>query len=275
MKDLSESKKTVTFQIVDDNPKLHSQPARGCLKPNVTGRPAVRRHHSQPIVPQSAFAQKSTASSRWAASSASSPIPLKCPKRTADPDRWRVGRNHSDSMLHSPPKRNHSPSPIFRLNALNTIPPLPPTIPSLPTAIPRPTSLQQRRTQKEEKAEVVDIESQDDEARVKEEKSFAPLISRIAVSAETEVLTPVFNLMQRLLPRSIQSTLRRFFKLFVFEEPDERPPSSTGRAMFPPQRNSSQRRKENDTIPAEQQHASYRQAPMSPQSSCWDSFTIL
>mmetsp|Transcript_16048 Transcript_16048/g.39305 ORF Transcript_16048/g.39305 Transcript_16048/m.39305 type:complete len:221 (+) Transcript_16048:184-846(+) len=74
------------------------------------------RHHSQPIM-RKRYGKEDKGTVRWNSESSKNAAPLKCPKRqlsSGDGDRWRVSlfsRNHSDSIIHSPPKRRFtSPS---------------------------------------------------------------------------------------------------------------------------------------------------------------------
>ncbi|CAJ1960147.1 unnamed protein product [Cylindrotheca closterium] len=116
----NEHKKRVRFHIVEDNARLHSS-IEVDRWASTDHRTPIRRHHSQPIMRKRSDTEcKATA--RWnSEASTSSTAPLKAPKRllSSGGDRWRVGRNNSDSIIHSPPKRRYSPnSPMLMMASL-------------------------------------------------------------------------------------------------------------------------------------------------------------
>ena len=125
----NEQHKRVRFNIVEDNARFHSSVE---IDRWTSGdrRHSLRRHHSQPIL-RKRYDKAATrwdsgsSATRWTSESSTCATPLKCPKRMFSPPggdtRWRVSRNHSDSIIHSPPKRRFtSPnSPMLMLASLN------------------------------------------------------------------------------------------------------------------------------------------------------------
>jgi hypothetical protein len=264
MRHLTESKENVTFQIVADNAKLLSQIDVDNLRREHSERPIVRRYHSQPIMPKSFLNAESKASSRWAASPTSCPSPLNHPARSVEEDRWRVGRNHSDSSLHSPPKRRHSP--------ILTYPMVPvdddiPAIPALPAMGIRERDLQ---------LEVEDVESQENPSQEaydainsrdrEESQRFIPLISRIAVSLEEEepplLLAPFLNVIEIIMMWPIWSSILRIINLVIFDCKDDQPASCQRRSIPRPLKKETLR------------NGGFVPIPQQP-SSTWEPYTIL
>ena len=129
----NEHKKTVRFQIVEDNARLHSSMEVDRWA-STDSRIPLRRHHSQPIpILRKRCDNGNKATTRWSSETSTSTAPLKCPKRmlSSGGDRWRVGRNNSDSMIHSPPKRRYtSPnSPMLMIASLKVAKGLPSSLP--------------------------------------------------------------------------------------------------------------------------------------------------
>jgi hypothetical protein len=226
MRHLTESKKNVTFQIVADNAKLPSQIDLDNLRRENSERPVIRRYHSQPIMPKSfLLSEESKASSRWAASPTSCPAPLKCPARSVEEDRWRVGRNHSDSALHSPPKRRHSPILTYPMvpNATDDIPALP----------ERALQLEAEDVESEEKPSQKECDA--DISRDRESQRFIPLISRIAVSLEEEkpplVLAPFVDVIEIIMMWPIWSSILRVINLVILGGKDDQPAACQRRSI--------------------------------------------
>lgn len=236
MKHLTESKKTVTFQIVNDNAKLLSQDDMRHLRKQNSGRRGVRRYHSQPVLPKSLICEESMKTfSRWASpATTSSTTPMKRPKRSVEQDRWRVGRNYSDSSLHSPPKRRESPSSFAVFSPIvATTTDDAPTLPIREQKEARSETVMEEGTDFESKnqSEMEEVGGVGTSKKEEQGEGVAPVIFRVAFSglighhnrSKSLLLAPFFNLARSIMMLPIWSSIFRFVTTLSFEEYDEAP----------------------------------------------------
>lgn len=116
----NEQKKRVRFEIVEDNARFHSS-VKVDRWASTDRRLSLRRHHSQPIL-RKRCDKEDKAIARWSSEPSTCVAPPKFPTRmlSSGGERWRVSRNNSDSLIHTPPKRRFtSPnSPMLMFSSL-------------------------------------------------------------------------------------------------------------------------------------------------------------